>query len=532
MKSAIKKYWLRIQGWNGLILMVYFLAVCAADILISEFYSTDYLALSLCYIFLLTILFSPIIIRCLSNLRIHNLAGKQAANRCCFLALQAAFYLIPLAVFLLYYVAFYPGGFSPDSITQYSQAITNTYTDWHPAIHTLFAFKLPLTLSGGWVGSVVLLQVICFSAALGYAFQTVYKYTNIKFTLVSMAFVLLNPLTGSMAMMPWKDISFAIGALLFLTYSLQIYRTNGSWIKSPVNTVLYIITAVLTTLFRHNALLFTIPLIFAVLFYLSPKRSLVLCLSVLILCLGMKGPLYNAINVQSPPNRQVEKLGLPMTVIGAVVTYSPEALDAETREFAYKVAPKEVWETKYQYGTYNQVKWSSDTDNLVIEEYGTAKILSMTARAFIRSPRIATTAFLSLVKASFSLTSKFNSFFSPYVNANTYGISQDDGGLARKICVTHRNFVSGYISYPFLHLGFWHLVLIAAILAKCNLKKFKDWKKIFFVLPVFAYNYGTSLMLTGAEDSTRFFFYTYLLIPILLIFLFGNDAEKDKEISL
>ena len=44
------------------------------------------------------------------------------------------------------------------------------------------------------------------------------------------------------------------------------------------------------------------------------------------------------------------------------------------------------------------------------------------------------------------------------------------------------------------------------------------------------YNFGTTLLLTGAEDSYRFFYYTFLLVPVLLIILFKkiNDGGVDE----
>lgn len=531
MLSALKKYWHHMNGLSGLILFVYILFVCAADAMIFSFDSFGTFFLALLRAFVLTAVFCPILIQVLSKLRISTLHKEQAKHRCRCAILKLSFYLIPFCVFLLYYIAFYPGSFSPDSLDQYTQALTGRYNDWHPVFQTLFTFTLPLSLTGGWSGSVILFQCICLSAVLGYTFSILYKHTNITVTLISMVFVLLNPQWAIAAVSPWKDVSFAIGALLMLTYSLEICFTKGAWIKKPLNTVLYILVAVATTLFRHNALLFTVPLIFAVLFYITPKKGLLICVSVLILCLGIKGPLYTAMDVQSPDKRQIETLGLPMTVIGAVVKYAPESLDEETLEFAYKVAPKEVWEEKYLYGTYNVVKWDDRTDNLVIEEYGAPKVLSMMVRSFMASKQVASRGLIRLTRWVFTFRESFGITL-PAVSDNPYGILESDGGFLKKFCISSINFVNTHLSYPLFHMGIWHFLLIAATLAKCNLKKFRDWKKIFFVLPVFAYNYGTSLLLTGAEDAGRFFLYMFPLIPVYLVFLFKDESDKDKEISL
>ena len=532
MKSAAKKLWKYIEGINGLLLILYSVFIFSTSVIISNNFSKFYFIFSELFIVVLSVIICPIIIKLSSKICIKQRKIKGENQKAQFF-LNLSFYIIPFAILLLYYIAYYPGGFSYDSIDQYTQAIENHYNDWHPVIQTLFAFKLPLSLTGGWIGSIVLFQIICFSVVLGYAFNTIYKYTNLKYLVLSMSFVLLNPQLGYISLFPWKDVSFAIGTVLSITYSLQIFMTKGEWIKSPVNTILFIFTVSLTTLFRHNAILFTIPLIISILFFLSKKRGFVICLSFVILCLSVKLPLYTALGVEKPGGRQAEILGLPMTVIGGVVTYNPEALDVGVRGFAYEVAPKEVWEEKYTYGSFNQVKWDNRTDSGVIEVYGTKQVVWMMVKSFLSSKDEAVKSLIKLTEPSFSVTGDYDDFFYPRISANNFGITNHFNDNAVAVCEAYRNFVKDFVSYPFLHLGFLHLLLIVAILSKCKLNKIRDWKKILFVIPIFTYNYGTMLLLsgkdlTGIPDSSRFLFYTFLILPIVLIVMFNKEKYIDE----
>ena len=52
-------------------------------------------------------------------------------------------FFVTLAALLIWFIAYAPGGFSPDSISQYEQAITGQFNDWHPVIHTILFFWLP-----------------------------------------------------------------------------------------------------------------------------------------------------------------------------------------------------------------------------------------------------------------------------------------------------------------------------------------------------------------------------------------------------
>lgn len=530
MKNQLKKFRSYIGGVNGVLLILYSVFIFLTAVITSDYFSSYYFLISFFFILVLAILICPLLLRSVSKLSLPHYTAEKNKQLSHSTIIHIALYIIPLAVLLIYYLAYYPGSFSIDSIEQYSQAVSNQYNDWHPVIQTLFAFKLPLTVTGGWIGSIVLFQIICFSAILGYSFNTVLEYTNVKYIVISMAFVLLNPQLGNMAIYPWKDVSFAMGTLLLLVYSLKVFLSKGEWIKKPLNTVLFIVVASLTTLFRHNALLFTVPLVVAILFYLSKKRGLVICLSIILLCMGIKYPLYSAIGVESPDKRQVETLGLPMTVIGAVVTYSPDSLDEETREFAYKVAPKEVWAERYKYGSYNFVKWDDGTNNDVIEEYGSQKVILMMLKSFNASKRVALISLIKLTEASFSVTGEYDNFVHSYIEKNEFGLSQSVNGRIAAICEGYSGFVKDFISYPFLHLGFLHLLLIIAVLSKCKLNKLNDWKKILFVVPVFAYNFGTSVLLTGVEDASRFFFYTFLLMPVLFIFTFNKENIIIEEV--
>ncbi len=437
------------------------------------------------------------------------------------------YYGLPLLVFLCYYLSYYPGAFSFDSVRQLEQAVTNQYNDWHPVLQTLFAFKLPLFLSRGWVGSIVMFQILLFSAALGYCFTVLDCLAGMKYTIACMLFILLNPLTGNIAMFPWKDVSFAIGAVLLAVYALQIYFSRGMWLRKKRNFSAFAAVFVFTTLFRHNAVLFTVPLLAAVLLTLSPKRSLAMVLTVAACCFLIKYPLYSALHVEKPDRRQIETLGLPMTVIGAAVTYAPEKTDPDILEFAYRIAPKEIWEQSFVFGNYNKIKDNNQTNQNVIEEYGRAAVLRMAWRCMKNSPYICAVNLVKLTEGVFTITDPHTVSVSPYIYINSYEVeSADLFPILKNMLSSWRLFVMEFFPHIFLYYGVAYLVLITSLLATCNLRSGPDWKKILFVAPLFCYSYGSSLLLTTKGDACRFFFCTVLLLPVLLVFFYRKVSEE------
>ncbi len=542
VRSMIKRNWQYIHGINGLLLILYSIFVFSTYaylIVYSNFPLTtiDGKAYLIRWVFLImicSVICCPLLLKATQRIKIssHLVSKDNHSN----IKWKMLFFGVPFLVSFFKYITYYPTAFSTDSFSQYSQAITNRYNDWHPVIQTLFSFKLPLTLTGGWIGSISLFQIFVLSLAISYSLLSLQKYTNNKYALFALLFIVLNPKVSNTTLYPWKDVPFAIGALLMTSFSLHIFCTRGNWIKRKANLILFIVVFALTTLFRHNALLFTIPLIIAVTFYLDKKSVMVICICAAALIAGIKGPLYSALNVESPDQRQVETLGLPMTIIGAAVTYTPELVDHETLDFAYKIAPRDVWEEKYHYGSYNDVKWDSHTNNDVIEEYGTLKVLTMALRCFKNCPSASLKGLIKITDVVYSMCDDYIYDDMPKIVGNQYGIVSHGIPLLQKMNYIVSKSLLVLFPWLFLYVGSMHFVIITSVLAKCKLNNWEDWKKILLVFPMFIYNYGTTLLLTGAEDSSRFFFYTFLLMPTLLVFLFRNNEEgstgKPEQLSL
>ena len=74
--------------------------------------------------------------------------------------------LITFIVMLIWLLGYYPGSFSPDSIAQYTQAISGKYDDWHPAWHTLVFFTFPLKVFKV-PASIIVMQILYFALILG-----------------------------------------------------------------------------------------------------------------------------------------------------------------------------------------------------------------------------------------------------------------------------------------------------------------------------------------------------------------------------
>lgn len=467
------------------------------------------------------ILVCPLLLKGAEKLRIPAPAEETGSRKW-----ALVFFAVPFVCFIAKYLIFYPGGFTTDSFAQYEQALTGQYNNWHPVIHTLLFFKLPLLLTGGWIGGIHLFQILLFSLTLCCAFSTLRRIAGNRFTLVSLAFVLLNPETTNIALFPLKDAAFGMGAVLLITFMLKIVFSSGEWLRRPLHMAAFAAVLALTALVRHNAVLFAAPLVLALFFTVPWKRAAAVVLCAAVLVLGVNVPLYRTLKVEAPGERSVEMLGLPLTVISACAKYAPETLDGETAEFVSRLAPREVWEDHETRGNFNAVKWDPRTDTSVVEEYGAGKVISMAARCFVRAPLCALQSLIRLTDVVYTVSDDYNYCDYPLITDNPYGLSTQGVPFLQKACNTVSGVLNLTLPWLFQYVGAMHFVLLTVLLAKCRFRRKADWKKILCVLTVFIYNFGTALLLTGAADSSRFFHYTFMLTPLLLALLLRDDGKQ------
>ena len=125
-------------------------------------------------------------------------------------AWTVGFFLAGVAAMGIWYLMYYPGWFSGDSEWQLRQALSGEYNDWHPVLQTIITFTLPLKLTGGWKGSVVLFQITEYALVLSYLCMTFLKYGNRRYAITSFVLIAFSPLTGAMVKQPRKDVTFTI----------------------------------------------------------------------------------------------------------------------------------------------------------------------------------------------------------------------------------------------------------------------------------------------------------------------------------
>ena len=434
------------------------------------------------------------------------------------------YFLIPFIILLITYIGFYPGGFWTDNLYQYEQAVTGNYNDWHPAIQTLLSYTLPLFLTNGWIGSIVLFQIIEISLALWYSLCAIEKISNRRVAIIAMLVTTLNPNVISLSMYAFKDVTFAICTLLLMTFLLKIISSKGQWIKKPLNIIVLSLIVAVTTLIRLNGILFTIPFVIAVVLNSNKKCFLIILALIITFTAIVKGPIYSVLKVGPIPNRQMEVVGLPMSILGEFVSKNPKLLSKETLKFAYAIAQKEIWENDYLYG-FQSIKFRTETDLELLQTVDKKIFFDILVECFVKSPIEFFRAFAFSTYTTYSIFNCTHLIFPPSTDANDFGIMKESTNLIQELYSGYTEVMNSFFPHIFIYTGAWIYLLLIAVLSKYKLNSKDDWKRIIIIFPLCCYNFGTMFLLTGTLDTMRYFIYTFFIAPIMLLTLLMPKEE-------
>ncbi len=433
-----------------------------------------------------------------------------------------------LAVLGFCFLAVNPGGFDGDPVNQLRQAMTGEYDDYLPVVHTLIAFKLPLTLTGGWIPSIILFQILLFSVTLTYMCDLVRQYADTLWAFLSLAVILLNPITQSYLMYVYKDDTFGICAMLLVCMNARILFSKGEWLKKLSHLIFFSLILALTCLVRYNGILFALPCLAGAAFCVPRKKVLTAGCMALLLIVGVKGPLFSSLGVEKADDRSTQTMGLPMAVIGGAVKYRPERLDEELLDFAYRVAPRDVWEGKYTWGAYNWVDWNPRSNHQAVADAGLAGVLKYMFRAIKEAPKESLKALLETTDIAYGLMPDHQTDGRIFVAGADLGVQDHSNPWMSKVMEQYRGFMYLLAPHSFLHSGWVLFLLITVGLARWPLNRKNSWKRIVPVLSIFAYNLGTMLMLSSWWDGARFYHYSIWVLPVLLVILLHGSTMQEE----
>jgi hypothetical protein len=428
---------------------------------------------------------------------------------------------ICLLVLSLSLLANFPGAKSPDTETQWQQVQQFNFNDWHPVIHTLFIWLASRIINH--YAFVVFAQITAFSIGVGLLIATMEKWGfSKKILLVAGSFIILNPYTQNIMMFAWKDLALTVCLTYVSIMMIEIYMSNGLWLKKWRNLLFFIFFTGIASKIRHNGIFFTLPLVCCSMLYFRNNKKVILCpIGTILIILCIRYPVYSALNVEFPKQVLGESVGIPMTIMGDIMVKNPQALPPDVKTFLNRIAADDEWKQKYSPGNYNTIKFTSNASSIIAET--TPKdFFRLSLDAIKSSKGVALTAVRDVTAIVWKIDGNIDMIGVPNsANSNNNIIKR----ISSYIFLAYNKIIISF--YPaacmFSKIG-WHML---ALMLVGILSFYRNTANcLILVAPSVAYNIGTMLLLAG-KDIRFFHFNVVITFPLLLVLLAKRENHTE-----
>lgn len=274
-------------------------------------------------------------------------------------------------------MAFRPGGFPPDSVSQLFQAIGyERIYDWHPALHTLY-FRLIMKLTGNRTVFINAVQMLAFAAlTAGFASFFVKKGLKKLWALTGGLVFLMLPNNVLSEISAVKDFPYAM-SLLWATLCLVKLAADIKEGSSLSNLAQLAVATFLIFGFRHNgvipaAFILILLVVLTVKFFGRLRyRLLLTALAAAAMMIIYKGPVFAIFKVA--PNTASPYTTM-LCAVGSCVNQGLP-LSEESVEILESVIPLEDWGKYYsRYEGHDKYNWGRGEDATFNTEHITAKM--------------------------------------------------------------------------------------------------------------------------------------------------------------
>jgi hypothetical protein len=296
-------------------------------------------------------------------------------------------YALPcIAIWTLYWIAFWPGLMSIDSIVQWEQVLKTSFSNNYPAFHTLT----------NWLITRIWFSPAAISAAQIFALATVFSLTIYELELWGIsprvralitAVFAMSPVNGMMVISLWKDVPYSCAMLALFMIVLRTVRTQGNWLKTGPGMAALFFAALLTSLYRHNGLP-VIALFMVVMLTLWRrvcfKQLLRVTFDWIIAVVIITGPIYRIIGVA--PMAKFFALQNIMHQIGALTQHG--AIESESdRSFLASIQPIADWVKYYDCYSLNVLIYNEHVQHQFVE-FHALQVLDVWQRWARKNPAI------------------------------------------------------------------------------------------------------------------------------------------------
>lgn len=425
--------------------------------------------------------------------------------------------MIPCIIFL---IAFNPAITSPDSMFCYNMAHNPTagMLDWHPPFY-IFVLSLLLKICDS-ISFLIIVQDICFCAVFVDGILFLYRCGFSK-KLLGLLYIFITFGVSNIIQLVtlWKDIPYMI-SLLWLTLLLikivmrwDEYKNNWSWY------VQFILAVVFTCLFRQNGILPAGAVLILLPFIAKfSKKSIISCITCLILIVLVKGPLYQFMNIESAP--QLKFFSLANDMMYPYYIGSP--VSEEVMEIINKITNDDP--DNWVYNPYD-VSYNKEEPS----GYSTAEFMRIYCKSIIQNPKEMVMAVATRNAVIWSIA-RPNDECAGCVNHLEEWLTDATypPRVYNKLTYVITDFCNWIKNNTLLYLFLWRtgiynlLILIMLAVTVCKQNK----QKLFHLFPYVPIIMNLAALFIASGWSDYRYFWPSMTISLFLMFFFIYDCRR------
>ncbi len=309
-------------------------------------------------------------------------------------------FLFLLICWVPVWLAFYPGTFMEDSLTQFYNYLDWLHSSHHPLLHTLllgFCMMKGIEMhpegdASYGIAIYSAVQIVLLAAMLAYACHWLRKRKAPLWARLCVTLLFgLFPFYQLWSFSAQKDILFGGLSLLFALELCDLWRDGWPTLRSPLRIIRFVILSVLMMLMRNNgvyalALLLPVGVLLAKGARWRVAALLAVCIAAYI---GANSALVYVLEAE--PGSRVEMLSIPLQQVARTLRDHPEeALDGNEQELLETLYPDGQVEF-YAPEIADPVKWAIDYDEL---DENLPDLIKLWARLGLKHPITYAEAFL------------------------------------------------------------------------------------------------------------------------------------------
>ena len=431
-----------------------------------------------------------------------------------------------LLAWVPFWLSYFPGIMSPDSLSAWTQALTFRLNDYSPAVYTLYIWLTGTPL--GTPAAASLVQLLLTAALIAALFSYLDRHGARRWLLAAgLALYIGLPIFGTFTVTLWHDILYSL-LVLWVTHAMYLsFVSKGQWLAVRGHSWALGAALLLIPLFAHNGLSVVFGVLAGALLVLRGQRRRVLAIAAgwLASFLLVQMLVYPMLGIR-PYSKAFASEALIHQISNAITQHGTSGLTASEKAYLQQIMPFKDWVQKYNPYTpqFLVSKRFNPSYNESPIDHHYSEFLKVWADIGMRYPgsylneRVTENALVLRPTGNYKIALSGLRISSNSIGLKTRSVAQTLLDTLRRIAnFTTTNMI--WLWRPFWVMWLLLALTIAGVVLRGRVIAFAAIPWIFQVL-------GLAISIQG--QSVRYYYSLFLILPYLLAIVF---MQRHRAVS-